>query len=164
MFLHKIISMIKYSLIGIVLVLSFSSCNRPEADITSFAWLEGKWVGKYDTVPIFEQWKPPDGNIMRGRGGVLSGKDTVFSERINIEQRGHDLYYIAIVGHNREPAEFKFTGYKEDTAVFENPAHDFPQRVLYYKNSDGTVYACVDGKYKGRYVKEEFNYKKGQDW
>jgi hypothetical protein len=156
--------MIKNSLFFFVLLFVTASCNRPEADITSFSWLEGKWVGIYDTVPVFEQWKPREGNIMIGRGGVLSGKDTVFSEKINIEQRGHDLYYIAIVGHNREAAEFKFTGYKNDTTVFENPQHDFPQRVLYYNNQDGTIYACVDGKYKGKYVKEEFNYKKAKDW
>jgi hypothetical protein len=149
---------------GLFLIFVFGSCNRPEADITSFEWLVGKWVGKYDSVPIFEQWKPREGKVMMGRGGVLSGKDTVFSEKISIEQRGYELYYIAIVGHNREPAEFKFTGYKNDTAVFENPLHDFPQRVLYYKKSDGTVYASVDGKYKGKYVKEEFDYKKAPDW
>lgn len=147
-----------------VAIFVFGACNKPEADISSFEWMEGKWVGKYDTVPIFEQWKPREGKIMKGRGGVLSGKDTVFSEMISIEQRGSDLFYIAIVGHNRQPAEFKFTGYKNDTAVFENPAHDFPQRVLYYKKPDGSVYAAVDGKYKGKYVKEEFDYKKGTDW
>jgi hypothetical protein len=156
--------MSKNILLLLISIFIFASCNRPEADISSFSWLEGKWVGKYDTVPIFEQWKPREGNIMRGRGGVLSGKDTAYSEKINIEQRGNDLYYIAVVGHNREPAEFKFTGYKNDTAVFENPAHDFPQRVLYYKKSDGSVYACVDGKYKGKYVREEFDYKKAPDW
>jgi hypothetical protein len=149
------------SLLGFVLV--FSACSR-KADLRSFAWLEGKWVGRYDTVPIFEQWKPADGKIMYGRGGVLSEKDTVFAEKISIEEREDGLYYIAVVKGNPGAAEFKFTGFKNDTAVFENPEHDFPQRVLYFKDGESTFYACVDGKFNGKYVKEEFKYKKDQDW
>jgi hypothetical protein len=153
----------KINLLFIAVVLILASCNN-KADLKSFAWLEGKWVGKYDSVPIFEQWKPAEGNIMYGRGGVLSGKDTVFAERIKIEEREDGLYYVAMVSGGQPPANFKFTGFKNDTAVFEDPKHDFPQRVLYYKNEDGTFYACVDGMYKGKYVKEEFNYKKSLAW
>ena len=143
-------------------LLILSSCSS-SPDLDSFSWLAGKWVGKYDTIPIFEQWKPAEGNIMRGRGGVLDGRDTTFAETIQLEKRDDGLYYVAIVKGNPGPVDFKFTGFKKDTAVFENPAHDFPQRVLYFRNSDGTLYACVDGKFKGKYVKEEFSYKKA-DW
>src|SRR6476620_11848008 len=118
---------------------------KRSADLDSFSWLSGKWVGRYDSIPIFEQWKAKEGNVMYGRGGVLSGKDTVFAEKIQIEEREDGLYYVAIVNGNPESVDFKFTGFKNDTAVFEDPAHDFPQRVLYYKNEDGTFYACVDG-------------------
>jgi hypothetical protein len=145
------------------LLLVTASCGS-HGELSSFSWLEGKWVGRYDSVPVFEQWKAPDGKIMYGRGGVLSGKDTVFAEQISIEERKDGLYYIAVVKGNPGAAEFKFTGFKNDTAVFENAEHDFPQRVLYIKNGDDTFYACVDGKFKGKYVKEEFNYKKAQDW
>lgn len=147
----------------IITVSAFASCKR-SADINSFSWLAGKWIGKYDSIPIFEQWKSPEDKIMHGRGGVLSGSDTVFAEKIQIEEREDGLYYVAIVKNNPGPVSFKFSGFKNDTAVFEDPTHDFPQRVLYYKNDDGTFYACVDGMFKGKYVKEEFNYKKAQDW
>jgi hypothetical protein len=160
LFIH--IPMKKFSSLLMLTVIVLSSCSK-KADLESFAWLEGKWVGKYDSIPIFEQWKPAEGNVMYGRGGVLSGTDTAFAENIQIEERKDGLYYVAIVG-DAGPANFKFTGYKNDTAVFEDPKHDFPQRVLYYKNADGTFYACVDGKYQGKYVKEEFNYKKAQAW
>lgn len=147
-------------MIGMV---ALASCKR-DPGLGSFSWLAGKWVGKYDTVPIFEQWKAAEGKVMYGRGGVLSGKDTAFAEEISIEEREDGLYYVAVVKGNPGPAAFKFTGFKNDTAVFEDPAHDFPQRVLYYKNGDGTFYACIDGKFKGKYVKEEFSYKKAQEW
>src|SRR6476646_5283669 len=114
---------------GLVLILFFS-CSKHES-ISSFAWLEGKWVGRYDSVPIFEQWKAAEGKVMRGRGGVLSGKDTAFAERISISEKEDGIYYTAIVAGNPAPVDFKFRGFKNDTAVFEDPTHDFPQRVLY---------------------------------
>jgi hypothetical protein len=152
----------KVSVLILILSSALFSCKR-SADINSFSWLAGKWIGKYDSIPVFEQWKPAEGKVMYGRGGVLSGKDTVFAEKVQIEERADGLYYVAIVG-DKGAVDFKFTKYDHDTAVFENPQHDFPQRVLYYKNPDGTFYACVDGKFKGKYVREEFNYRKAQEW
>jgi hypothetical protein len=162
MFLFKH-NMKKIIFISVSIIPFLISCNK-SASLDSFSWLTGKWIGKYDSVPIFEQWKPAEGKVMVGRGGVLSGKDTAFAEQIQIEERADGLYYVASVPGNPAPASFKFTGFKNDTAVFEDPAHDFPQRVLYLKNEDGTFYACIDGIFKGKYVKEEFNYKKAQDW
>jgi len=155
-------SMKKVIVLFLILSSALFSCRR-SADLNSFSWLVGKWVGKYDSIPVFEQWKPAEGKVMFGRGGVLSGKDTVFAEKVQIEERADGLYYVAIVG-DQGAIDFKFTKYDNDTAVFENPMHDFPQRVLYYKNADGTFYACVDGKFKGKYVREEFNYRKAQEW
>ncbi|MDF2435758.1 MAG: hypothetical protein K0Q95_134 [Bacteroidota bacterium] len=139
-----------------------SSCEK-KAELSSFAWLEGKWVGRYDSASAFEQWKITGEKSMHGAGGVLSGKDTVMVERISIEERSEGLFYMASVDGNPKAAEFKFSGFKNDTAVFENPQHDFPQRILYIKNGEDTFYACVDGKYKGKYIREEFNYKKAQN-
>jgi hypothetical protein len=141
----------------------FAACKKKE-DITSFKWLEGSWVGKYDSVPVFEQWKPAEKTIMFGRGGVLNGKDTVFTEKVQLEEREDGIYYIAMLKDNPGATEFKFSGFKNDTAVFENPSHDFPQRVLYFKNNDGTFYAGVDGKFSGKYIREGFVYRRTNDW
>jgi hypothetical protein len=145
-----------------MILLVFASCKK-KANLKSFSWLSGKWVGRYDSVPIFEQWKTIDGNVMYGRAGAISGKDTALAEQLKIEQRDGELFYVAIVGEGKPPVDFKFTGFDNDTAIFENPQHDFPQRVLYLNNADGTFYACVDGKFRGKYVREEFNYKRLPD-
>jgi hypothetical protein len=43
-------------------------------------------------------------------------------------------------------------------ALFENPAHDNPKRILYRKNPDGSLTARVEGDEKGKPVWEEFRY------
>src|SRR4051812_473178 len=92
-------------------LLILSSCGN-DASLDSFSWLSGKWVGVYDSVPVFEQWKPAEGNIMYGRGGALQGKDTTFAENLQLEKRSDGIYYVAIVKGNAGPVDFKFTGFK----------------------------------------------------
>lgn len=143
-------------IIGLLLL---TSCASNTVDIKKFAWLQGKWEGSYNEMQTFEEWQPMNGKSMSGNGGVLSGTDTMFVEKIKMEQRDGVLYYSATVPGNTGPVEFKFTGFINDSTIFENPEHDFPQRIVYFKNASG-FYACVDGIRLGKYAKEEFNFKK----
>jgi len=44
--------------------------------------------------------------------------------------------------------------------VFENPQHDFPQRISYKLNPDGTLLAAIDGTKAGKIRRVEFPYKR----
>ena len=138
------------------------SCGNKNVSISDFSWLQGKWEGSSDDLYCFEQWQSFSGNSMNGIGGAVSGKDTIFSEKIKIEQRGEDVFYIPTVKENGGAVDFKFTGYKNDSIVFENPLHDFPQRIVYFKLPNNQLYACIDGFKKGKYVRVGFSYKKAE--
>jgi hypothetical protein len=151
----------KLLFISALIIISLTGCNSPRGDIKKFEWLKGKWEGSYGEMQTFEIWDKLEGNTMIGRGGVISDNDTMFAEKIRMEQREDELYYIAKVPGNPGPVDFKFSGYKNDSAIWENPEHDFPQRVVYFLKPDGSLYARVDGKNKGgNFRKEEFNFKK----
>jgi hypothetical protein len=45
--------------------------------------------------------------------------------------------------------------------VFENPAHDFPQRVIYHLKDDGTMVASIEGLQDGQLRTEEWVWRKG---
>ena len=143
-------------------ILMFFSCKNEKPSINDFKWLEGKWAGTSKDLNSFEEWQPLEGNLLEGVGGGMSGTDTVFSEKIKIEQRGEDIFYSVAVEGNDASVGFKFTGYKNDSIIFENPAHDFPQRVVYYRTSNDKLYACVDGKDTGVYSRIEFSYLKSK--
>ncbi|MFL5765409.1 MAG: DUF6265 family protein [Bacteroidia bacterium] len=149
----------KVILFTIVIFSGLCSCSKKQ-EWGEYTWLEGKWTGTTDGTVFFEEWQPLDGKAMHGIGGAIVGNDTVFSEQVSIEEREDGFYYIAAVQENKAPVSFKFTGYKNDSMVFENPQHDFPQRIVYFRRPDGTVYACVDGKNFGKYNREEFNLSK----
>ena len=142
--------------------LSLFACSDKKITISDFAWLEGKWTGAADEMAFYEEWQSIDGNSMSGKGGATSGMDTVFSEKLKMEQRGEDLFYIPSVQENGGAVDFKFTGYKNDSIVFENPQHDFPQRIVYFRLPNDKLYACIDGIEKGKYNRIAFSYQKAK--
>ena len=47
----------------------------------------------------------------------------------------------------------------EREAVFENPQHDFPQRISYELKGDGTLLAAIEGTKNGKTRRVEFPYR-----
>ena len=92
---------------------------------------------------------------MRPRGGAMLGvsrttrRDSVVEyEQLRIFDRGGRTVYAAIPS-GQAPAEFE-TSVTSDTAVtFENPAHDFPQRIIYRKRGADSLFARVEGTMNG---------------
>lgn len=134
------------------------SCGNKKTTINDFTWLQGKWEGASQDLNFFEEWKPSQENVLDGFGGGISGKDTVFSEKIKIEERADGIFYVPTVKENGGAVDFKFTGYKNDSIVFENPQHDFPQRIIYFRLPNNKLYACIDGLENGKYNRIAFFY------
>jgi hypothetical protein len=64
-------------------------------------------------------------------GSMTQGGKIVFAEKLKIEKREGTLYYIATVQDQNEGKEvlFKYQGDLNDTYVFENKEHDWPQKM-----------------------------------
>ena len=117
----------------------------PASKISELAWLSGDW----QTAPggralIEEHWTVPAGGTMIGMGRTVAGEKTAEFEFLRIEQRGNDLYYVANPNANCPQTDFKLTRLTGQAAIFENPGHDYPKRVMYRKNSDGSLVASID--------------------
>ena len=117
----------------------------PAPKISELAWLAGDW----QTAPggralIEEHWTVPAGGTMIGMGRTVVGDKTAEFEFLRIEQRGNELYYVANPNANCPQTDFKLTRLAGHEVIFENPAHDYPKRVMYRKNSDGSLVASID--------------------
>ena len=86
----------------------------------------------------------PAGGSMLGMSRTVAGDRTVEFEFLRIEQRGETIYYVASPKGRCPGTDFKLTRVAVQEAVFENPEHDFPKRIVYRKNSDGSMTASVD--------------------
>lgn len=78
---------------------------------------------------------------------VKEGKMVGF-EFLRIVERDGGLVYVAQPGGSA-PTEFVLTEIGERRAVFVNPRHDYPQRIVYELTDDGGLTASI-GFAKGR--------------
>jgi hypothetical protein len=111
--------------------------------LQDFAWLAGTRSMKGNAL-IEERWTEPASNMMLGVSRTVRGDKVVEFEFLRIESRADGIYYVAQPG-GRPPTAFKLTRWDGTEAIFENPAHDFPKRVMYRKLPDNVVWAKVDG-------------------
>lgn len=116
----------------------------PVPDLQELEWLAGSWVASTDQGRVEEHWTPPSTNALLGMGRTLvEGRMAAF-EYLRIEVRPDGVYYVA-QPNGRPPTSFRLTRWDGTTAVFENPEHDFPKRVLYTLEGPDQVTARVDG-------------------
>jgi hypothetical protein len=124
--------------------------------LADFGWLEGCWTGSVNQRDFREQWMPPRGGMMLGISQVVMGGKTIGYEYLKLEPRPEGVYYVAVPSDAKEAA-FRYVGVTIDTAgdrgdhlyAFENPALEFPRRIVYRHATGGWLYAEVDGKVNG---------------
>lgn len=119
---------------------------EPAATISELAWISGNWqTAAGGKAQIEEHWMSPAGGSMVGMGRTIAGGKTVEFEYLRIEQRAEEIYYVASPKGRCPGTDFNLTRLTRQEATFENPEHDFPKRVIYRKNSDGSLTASIDG-------------------
>lgn len=129
-----------------------------KATMDDLKWLAGAWVGTRGaggTTSIEERWSPPGGGAMLAVSRTVSrGKMSAF-EYLRVVERNGGLVYIAQPG-GRTPTEFVLTELGKTRAVFENPRHDSPQRIVYELSSEGRLSAAIGFAKGGRPQRFEF--------
>jgi uncharacterized protein DUF6265 len=149
--------------IGLSLVICFSTtAQSPKPTVNDFAWLAGCWEANRNGREINEQWMKPSGGSMLGMARTVANGKTVEYEFVQIrEQTDGEIYYVAKPSGQPE-ASFKLVKLQNREATFENPEHDFPQRVIYRLEPDGSLFARVEGTSKGKARGFDYPMKRGQ--
>ena len=118
-------------------------------------FLAGCWSGQVGLLRFDEQWSKPAAGLMLGASRTLRQGKLIFSEFMRIEQAGADVTYTPRIGTRQPPVTFKLISLEGDEVVFENPTHDFPQRIRYRKTAGG-LFARIEGLDKGRPRSDDF--------
>lgn len=140
----------------------YMEAGEAAASIEDLAWIAGNWEGTSDrmgpAVRVEERWTPIAGGAMLGVNRSLAEGKMVFFEFLRIESRPDGIYYVAHP-KGRAGTDFKLLHIEKQRVVFENLAHDYPQRIIYAKKPDGALLARVEGEQNGKLVSEEFLYR-----
>jgi sarcosine oxidase delta subunit len=125
-------------------------------------WLIGVWENKSPEGIATEIWVKQNDTAYYGTSYFVIGKDTVSSETISLTQVGKDLFYIPTVKNqnNGKAVKFTLTTLSDNQLVFENPKHDFPQKISYKKISNDSLVAEISGILNGKQNSQLFPMKK----
>ncbi len=94
-----------------------------------------------------ENWVKESPVKFVGSGITLKGRDTIFSEKLQIIAQKDGIYYVADVEENKKPVHFKLTEISDMGFVCENAAHDFPKKISYQMTGNKLkVVVSGDGK------------------
>lgn len=114
-------------------------------DMTMPGWLAGGWSAEApDGGWVEEWWIPPRAGLMMGAGRNGKAGKLDWWEHTRIELAGGTLRFCALP-KGQAGACFNATKVTASEIVFENPAHDFPNRVAYRREGD-ELFAEVSGK------------------
>lgn len=116
-----------------------------KAAINDIAWLAGAWSGTRGTngaISFEERWSPPKGGSMMATSRTISRDKLSAFEYLRILERDGGLVYIAQPG-GAPPTEFILTELSATRAVFDNPRHDYPKRIVYELIPGGGLTATI---------------------
>lgn len=115
------------------------------SSLEELVWLTGYWVGEDEGVRREELWLAPRGEVMFGLHRDVPASGKTFFEYLRIESGPDGVVYQASP-RGRPPTPFRMAAVSERSVEFENPEHDFPQRIRYWLDAEGALHARVEGK------------------
>lgn len=144
------------ALVGLIVI---SASTLKEAnDVKKAEWLIGTWENKTPKGSVFETWTKINDHELFGKSYLVKENDTVVFETIQVVQEQDLLFYIPLVKNQNNGLPVRFTGkaISETQLIFENPQHDFPQKISYTKIKSDSLVAEISGIQNGQQRKQTF--------
>lgn len=131
----------------VLLISTFSALSQQ----TFPYFLAGTW--KMENGNIFEHWDIISDENMKGFSYKMSENKIKVSEYLEISSTKGNIIYTAVVLNQNNGKGIEFILTQSDSVfVFENPEHDFPQKISYLKRSATEIFVTISGNIKGAFT------------
>ncbi|MBO9687214.1 DUF6265 family protein [Roseateles chitosanitabidus] len=136
-------------LVALAAVLTATGARAAEPSLDQLTWLAGCWASENAEAGSVEHWLPLAGGTMLGVSRTVRNGRTVEHEFMQIRRDAEGrVVYIALPSRQTE-ASFTAVSVGDRSVTFENPAHDFPQRILYKAVGEDRLAARIEGQRNG---------------
>ncbi len=86
---------------------------------------------------------------------VRDGRPSDF-EYLRISETDDQSLALFASPSGRSPTQFDLVSLTNSEIVFENPEHDFPQRIIYRLGDDGSLLGRIEGQSNGELIAVDF--------
>jgi Domain of unknown function (DUF6265) len=139
----------------VMLILTGAVRAAPAPDLS---WLSGDWRRCKDGEVVEERWLGPRGDLLIG-ANLSSSKGKASFENLRITRSDESwTYWASPMG--RTPVPFRMIEAGAERAVFANPEHVFPARIVYWREGDELL-ARIEGTIKDKPAAVEWRFAKG---
>ncbi len=137
---------------GVLCCAALSMGAEAAADpVAKLAWMQGCWVASDGAeAGSGEQWMAAAGGTVLGTSRTIKNGKTVAYEFIQIRETEPGKLAYIVQPSGRPETTFPLLRQSENEFVFENLAHDFPQRIIYRRDGGKVLNARIEGMSKGQ--------------
>ena len=146
-------------LIGATCLSAAPQVSQPPRGTQQLGWLAGCWERTTATSIVEEQWMRPRAGMMLGVSRTTRRDTVVQFEQLRIFDRAGRTVYAALPS-GQALTEFETATTGDSVVTFENPAHDFPQRIIYRRRGADSVIARIEGVRGGQARGVDFPYRR----
>ncbi len=130
--------------------------------IKQFEFMLGNWEMKTPSGNVNETWKKTKAGMIGESYRHGNEGKTVLTEKIELKIIDN-VFNFSVTGFeegNKGRTTFKLVSAKNQTFVFENKSHDFPQRIVYQQKDKNNLLAWIEGSINGKMKKIDFPYQR----
>lgn len=139
--------------VALICIFNFGAlAQEPKPTLQSLAFIAGCWeISKPEKkMMVSEQWMTADGGAMIGMSRTVRGGKMTGFEFLRVVEDGTGIHYISKPSENKEETAFKLVKWAAGDVTFENPTHDFPQRIIYRLTKPDALSARIEGTMNGK--------------
>lgn len=123
-------------ILGAALAFMLTAQAAPQTEVADLAWMSGRWLADENGRWTEEVWSGPRGGTLMGFSWSGAGTNIGDYEYLRI-QEGEDGVPVYLASPRGGNAVGFYLAQADATSVtFENPTHDFPQRIRYVRSGD----------------------------
>ena len=149
----------KYLLITQLLLITQYAFSQSNPIPSIKKWIVGSWKTSLPKGYIVETWSYENDSTFKSTSHIIKPNgDSILQETVNLEYKKSITNYVVTTADQNDnlPVSFKLIKNQNNKLIFENPKHDFPQRITYKLISKNKILAWIEGTIKGKFKKKEF--------
>ena len=135
--------------LALAMLLGTAGASHAQQDIDRLAWMAGCWRADGAEPGSVEQWTAPAGGTMLGMSRTVRGGRTAEFEFMQLRHLADGTLAFVPQPAGRPPTVFRLLRLTQAEVVFENPEHDFPQRIGYARDGETRLLAHIEGQRGG---------------